>query len=631
MLPCVRSDDLGPSAVHPEKFLTRADLKQASTGVWRWLLIAAALGGAGNGICAAAERLRSEASAFLKASVESPVDWAPWGDEAFARAKREQKPVFVAIGAFTNELSGAMRRQTFARRETADFLNGSFVCVLVDREEHPELAALFQMYVSKVKQGSGWPLNIWLTPELEPFEGAAYLPPSEEWGKPGFLKVAQQARQAWTSDAASCRARAAEAVALLRNPGGVRPPVAVDAEQVSVKLAAAAKAWRERFDGVNGGFGEPPKNSEPELLRFLLTQSPADRDAALLTLRAVARSALRDPLDGGFFRSASDAAWNVPSLQKTLVDQARLALAYLDAAGKAPTGRDADEFREVARGALDYALARLARPDGSFAAAEDATAEESSTYFLWTAAEIDALLGQEAKAFMAAHGVAPGGNVPAEADVSGQFSGKNLLRSSFPAERPAIERLRSARERRAPPLLDDRGTAGAHGLLLAALARASRELNEPRYAEAAKRLFTLVEKDFVRLPAGDLRRFAGSALTASPADYLAVALGCRAFGDGAKRSDAEARAANLVARAHEYFFDPPSGRYCAVPAVLRAGVFFRPLAIAEPLAAESLLILADAAPSAVRRRVLVAAIWALAEEAGDPVPGDVLLALSLAL
>ena len=142
----------------------------------------------------AADRLKSETSAFLKGFADSPVDWMPWGDAAFARAASEQRPVFLFIGSFTSELSGSMRRQTFANTKNADWLNKQFVCVIVDRDERPDVAALYAAYVSNLKQLSGWPLNVWLTPEFQPFEGATYLSPSEDWGAPGFLKLANQAQ-----------------------------------------------------------------------------------------------------------------------------------------------------------------------------------------------------------------------------------------------------------------------------------------------------------------------------------------------------------------------------------------------------------------------------------------------------
>ena len=313
----------------------------------------------------AAERLRGEASAFLQSFADSPVDWMPWGNEAMARARSEQRPVFVFVGAFTSELSAAMRKQTFANAKTADWLNKQFVCVLVDRDERPDVAALYEAYVANLKQLNGWPLNIWLTPDFQPFEGATYLSPSEDWGAPGFLKLANQAKTAWATEPAACRKRAADSVAQLAPPQGSPTAPAWDLQKTRTRLSAAAAAWAGAFDPVHGGFGDLPRSPEPELLRFMLLQTPTDREDALKTLRALAVSAVRDPLDGGFFRHAADGAWHIPYQQKTLADQARLALAFLDGA----QGPDAKSFRQCARGALDFALGRMANADGTFAAA----------------------------------------------------------------------------------------------------------------------------------------------------------------------------------------------------------------------------------------------------------------------
>ncbi len=575
----------------------------------------------------AAGQLHGEASAFLRANADSPVEWMTWGEAAFDRAKHEQKPVFLVIGSFASELSQAMRRQTFASPDTAKLLNQNFVCVLVDREEHPELASLYQAYVTTVKQLSGWPLNLWLTPELQPFEGASYLPPSEEWGKASFLKVAQQALAAWTASPAGCRARAAEAVAQLVSASRPNPAAPAHPEKSRDRLAAAADAWRAQFDAAHGGFGEPPKSPEPELLRFLLRQSPADRAAALTTLRALATSGLRDPLDGGFFRYASDAAWHLPYPQKTLADQARLALAFLDAA----RGDGLNDFAPAARGALDFALNRFAQPDGTFAAVEDAAADEFAGYYAWTAAEIDTTLGADAAAFAQAHGVAVAGNIPADDDPSGRFTGKNLLRAVMPGDDKdsrAAARLLAVRVRRPAPPRDGRATAGAHGLLLAALSRGGAQLGERRYLDAAGRVFEAIKQKFLLSPDGDLRRLPGSNVPAAPADYAALALGCREFAHAAHRNDADQLATRLLAEADRQFFDPAGGQYYATPAALAPGIFVRPLAGGDPPSAESLALEAGAPPEQVQ--AIAGAMWAALEETAAPARGDLLLALVLA-
>src|ERR1700690_3111661 len=226
------------------------------------------------GLCAgtsgahAAQHLAGQPSAFLRSFADSPVDWMPWGEAAIARAKAEQRPVFLFVGSFTSELSGAMRRQTFANAKNAEWLNKKFVCVIVDRDERPDVAALFEAYVYELKQVSGWPLNLWLTPEFQPIEGATYLSPSEDWGAPGFLKLANQVDAAWAASPAACRKRASEAVAQMAQTGQSAP--VWNLAKTRARLAAAATAWRATFDSARGGFGDVPKSPEPELIRFML-------------------------------------------------------------------------------------------------------------------------------------------------------------------------------------------------------------------------------------------------------------------------------------------------------------------------------------------------------------------------
>jgi len=588
------------------------------------LLVSLAAADASSG--SSAEQLRGEPSAFLRANAESPVDWMPWGEAAFSRARREQKPVFLFMGYFTSELARAMRRQTFANAETAQWLNQRFVCVIVDRDERPDLASLYRAYVEDVKQLSGWPLNVWLTPELQPFEGSAYLSPSEDWGRPGFLKQAKEAQDAWETDRAGCLRRAAEAVAQLTPSVRSEPPAAWTPERSKARLSAAADAWRDVFDSARGGFGDPPKQPEPDLIRFLLRRSPEDREAALKTLRALSTSAVRDPLDGGFFRYASDAAWRLPYAQKVVSDQARIALAFLDAA----QGADAKAFEMSARGALDYALSRLVRADGTFAAAQDATAEEFAGYYAWTAAEIDRALGAASPAFKRAHGVEPGGNVPPADDPSGIYASRNLLQSSTdPSARlaDAAARLLALRDRRPAPPRDDRASAGAQGLMLVALARAGSQLGDSRYLAAAKRTLGAVRKAYLKAPDGDLRHMSGSAVPADAADYAAVALGCREYARAVGDKGADALASRLLTRLDKEYYDPISRRYFGAPAGPQAGFFVRPFASGDPPSAEALAL--EAGSPRARAGEIAAGLLDALDETNAQAPGDELLALAL--
>jgi uncharacterized protein len=568
--------------------------------------------------------LDGESSAFLRSFADSPVKWLPWGDVAMERAKTEQLPVFLFVGSFTSELSGAMRRQTFANPKSADWLNKHFVCVLVDRDERPDVAALYEAYVQNLKQLSGWPLNVWLTPEFQPFEGATYLSPSEDWGAPGFLKLANQAQTAWTTSPAGCRKRAAESVSQLAPPARPPAPAVWDLEKTRARLAASAAAWQATFDTVNGGYGDVPRSLEPELIRFMLRQSAANRESALKTLRALAASAVRDPLDGGFFRHAADAAWHIPYQQKTLADQARIALAYLEGA----QGADAPAFASCARGALDFALSRLALPDGTFASAQDATGDEFVGYYTWTAAEIDQVLGTGSAAYGQAHGVMADGNVPAGDDPSAQYAHRNFLRSSADA-RPRDARdsalLARARDRRAPPPVNPRATAGENGLMLSALSRAGSELVIPSYLQAAKHVYAGARADFVVSADGTLRRFKDSKLPAGANDYAALALGCLDFGKATHDENALELSKKLLTQLDSRFLDPASGAYFGASLPPGPGFFFRPFGAEDPPSAES-LALAAGGPHA---KEIAAGLSESLEESSAQAPGDQLLALAL--
>lgn len=577
---------------------------------------------------AVGEPMADSPSAFLRDQTGSAIHWQPWNEQTLKHAKEEGRPVYVFIGYFLSELSRATTRQSFANPEVVEFLNQNFYCILVDRDEQPELAACAQHYLRTVKQLDGWPAHLWLTPELQPFEGGSYLPPSEEWGKASFIKIARQAKDAWTTDATACRSRAAEAVSALAHPFSA---IKSEAAHIPEKLTAAATAWRETADAVHGGFGDAPKAPEPELLRFLLRQSPADRAIALATLHAIIAGAIHDPIDHGFFERTTDAAWRMPNFQKTLMMQARLALAFLDGAqisGDAPLAAGARE-------ALDYALARLALPKGGFAAAQDGTGETLAGYFAWTEAEIDSALGADAAAFKTAYGVVAAGNVSAEEDASGVFTGKNLLYRATPVGEVAAEaalvraagKLSTVRDQRAALPRDERATAGAHGLMLAALSRAGVQLAEPKYLDAAKLLFATVKKEFITSATGDVRRLRGSASAGTPVDYAALALGCREYGQATKNNEADTLAAQLLARVDQLYVDSASGHYYSSPAELPIGLFTRAPAAVDTLSAEAIALQAGV-PADVAKALQASLVASL--ESTPTAPGDGLLALVLA-
>lgn len=308
-------------------------------------------------------------TAFLRAQATSAVHWQPWNDAVLEQAKHQNKSVYVFVGSELSELSRATISQTFASEKTVAWLNENFYCVFVDADAQPEVAVYAQHFINSVKQLRGSPVHLWLTPELKPYDGANYLPPSEEWGKPGFLKAARSALDTWTVEPARARALAEEAISMM-----TLPPLAANKPDLKAKLEAAAAAWIATIDAKHGGFGSAPKLPEPELIRFLLKRDPAAQAAAINAARALVSGALRDPVDGGFYRRCIDEEWKEPYYQKILADQARIALALFDAADAAKD----DKLRAAGVTALDFVLKDLRNPDGTFAAALDGTLEENA-------------------------------------------------------------------------------------------------------------------------------------------------------------------------------------------------------------------------------------------------------------
>jgi len=515
-----------------------------------------------------ASPLAEAPSAFLRTHADSPVNWVPWSTAAFDRAQAEDKPLFVAVGGFELELSRAMREQTFARPDVAEHLNENFVCVVVDRDEQPAVVALHEAYVRAVKQQGGWPLNVWLTPEGKPFDGAAYLPPSEEWGVEGFLTASTRVAAAWAADSDAQRRKGDEAVNLVAELERSETAPIVSHAKVRELLTNESAAYLRSFDPLQAAFGEPPRYPEPELLRFLLQGNEAEREAAKSALRKLATGALRDPLDGGFFRYTVDDEGKLPYLQKALTDQARLALAFLDLAAS-----DGDsQWRDVVFGALDYALG-LWNPTDGFAALEDATPEDVARFYFWSADEIDDVLGPATGAvFRRSFAVTDEGNLPVDAYLGLELEQENMLYwagstgTELGPERLAEsrEKLRAHRAQRIHPLQDSRATSGAHGLLLTALVRAGAELSEPRFADAAAKLASFIQHE-LRFENGRLRRRSSGALEAAPGDYAWVIRGLLVYGDTQHEASARELAYELRKRLVVAYADPVSSHYFAVP------------------------------------------------------------------
>ncbi len=458
-----------------------------------------------------ANRLARESSPYLLLHAENPVDWYPWGEEAFARARSEDKPIFLSVGYSTCYWCHVMERESFSNPAVAREMNEGFVCIKVDREERPDVDEIYMTATQLIARAGGWPNSVFLTPELKPFFAGTYFPPQDVSGRPGFPRVLQSLRQAWLfrrpelMQQADTVAQAMEqAMAAAREPAAT-PPGRDLAGEVQQALAA-------RFDPQWGGFGQAPKFPSPANLVFLLERS-ADEEARrmlLTTLDHMARGGLMDQLAGGFHRYSTDEQWLVPHFEKMLYDNAALAWVYAEAS---PLDAAAG-FERVARTTLDFVLREMTGEDGGFFSAIDAeTGGEEGAYYTWTAEQLDAALsGPDGELFMNVYGVegAPPFEderyvlhlpVPLREVAQGAGLPEAELMRRLERGRRALLEARSRRER---PLTDDKVLADWNGMMIGALARAGARLAEPRYLEAARKAAAFVLDTLVDAGSGVL-------------------------------------------------------------------------------------------------------------------------------
>jgi hypothetical protein len=423
------------------------------------------------------------------------VDWHPWGEAAFAKAREQNKPIFLSIGYSTCHWCHVMERESFEDQKTADFLNEHFVSIKVDREERPDVDKIYMTFVQAMTGQGGWPLSAFLTPDRKPFYGGTYFPPDSRYGRPSFLQVLENIAGLWKSRRQDLAASAqqlheqlARAIAQQPEPNSVLGPDV---------LEHAAAAFKQEYDPVHGGFGGAPKFPRPSQPAFLLSQAAASGDAeavkmVLHTCEAMAAGGIHDQLGGGFHRYSVDAEWLVPHFEKMLYDNAQLISLYLDA--YLVSGRP--HFAQIARRTVDYVLRDMTHPDGGFYSAEDADSEgKEGKFFCWTKAELSRLLNlEEFNVAVRYFGVTERGNFVDHSDPD-PLPDQNVLsvvqQNLQAADQPILEsaraKLLAGRSTRVRPHLDDKVLASWNGLMLGALARASIVLGEPAYRVAAER------------------------------------------------------------------------------------------------------------------------------------------------
>ncbi|HEY5091574.1 MAG TPA: thioredoxin domain-containing protein [Polyangia bacterium] len=451
-------------------------------------------------------RLILESSPYLLQHAHNPVNWYPWGDEAFARAKREGKPIFLSVGYSTCHWCHVMEAESFEDEEIARYLNEHYVAIKVDREERPDIDAVYMSAVQALTGSGGWPMSVWLTPERAPFFGGTYFPPRDgvRGARQGFLTLLVELADTYRRDPGRVTTEAAKLTDAVRRELGGADPASIgsigsigsmgsmaSAGGQAVPDAAIIRVLVEQleraFDHTNGGLEGAPKFPSSLPIRLLLRyhRRTGDADAlrmAVLTLEKMAAGGIYDQIGGGFHRYSTDARWLVPHFEKMLYDNALLAVAFLEA--NQVTGRA--DFARVARETLDYVLAEMTAPSGAFYSATDADSDGAEgKFFVWSEAEIRAVLGADpvADRFIRYYGVTSAGN----------FDGRNILYvpRANEQERAALSdaraKLYAARARRIPPARDDKILAGWNGLMISALALGGGVLGEPRYTGAAAR------------------------------------------------------------------------------------------------------------------------------------------------
>ncbi len=429
-------------------------------------------------------RLIDEQSPYLQQHAYNPVDWYPWGEEAFRHAAEQDKPIFLSIGYSTCHWCHVMAEESFEDEEVAAALNDTFICIKVDREERPDVDATYMTAAQLMTGSGGWPLTVFMTPGKRPFYAATYLPKHARYGQPGLMELVPRIQELWQSDREELLATAGRIATALQDtsqPAEMLPDRSV--------LEEGYRRLREQFDARHGGFGTAPKFPMPHRLLFLLrywrrTATPEALDMVEATLQAMHDGGIYDHLTGGFHRYATDARWLVPHYEKMLYDQALLILAFLEAY----QATSVQQYADVARETLDYVLRDMRHPDGGFYAAEDADSPGGEgAFYRWSREDIEDILGDATGLFLQAYDVSDEGTLHRVATAA-QLAARHDLSPSEIRRRLSDARrtLREARDDRDRPPRDDKILADWNGLMIAALARAGQVLDDERYVEAAE-------------------------------------------------------------------------------------------------------------------------------------------------
>lgn len=468
-------------------------------------------------------RLVHEKSPYLLQHVTNPVNWYPWGEEAFLKAREESKPVFLSVGYSTCHWCHVMERESFSNPQIAAILNEHFVSIKVDREERPDVDQVYMAFVQASTGSGGWPMSVWATPDLEPFFGGTYFPPE------AFENLLRRIADEWQGNREAILSSAESIIDQLRAFSDVQGDGNLKLER---ELLDRTYEWYEtNYDPAQGGFGAAPKFPRPVNFNFLLRYYDRTRKGKALemtsgTLKRMAEGGIHDHIGGGFHRYSTDDRWFLPHFEKMLYDQAQLAIAYVEAY---QISRD-PLFEEVARDIFDYVLRDMTGEEGGFYSAEDADSpvshedpkeEIEGRFYVWTYQQIEELLGEAADSFRDYYGVQVNGNF--ERDVFGEFEKQNLLFVSAALEQTAgkfgrsrvemkrvldkgRQELLKARAKRPRPRLDDKILTAWNGLMISAFAKGYQVLGEEKYLRAAETSAGLITTKLYQRRSGHLKR-----------------------------------------------------------------------------------------------------------------------------
>ena len=520
--------------------------------------------------------LANEKSPYLRQHANNPVDWLPWGEAAFEKSRKEDKPIFLSIGYSTCHWCHVMAHESFEDERVAEVLNRDFVPIKLDREERPDVDRIYMLFVQATTGGGGWPMSVWLTPDLRPFFGGTYFPPDQRYGRPGFRDVLLHLAHAWKQERQRIETSSIDVARQLEAITAAAPTSVSPDREV---FASAFWQLRRTFDPKYGGFGGAPKFPRPVVLNYLLRYYAAEKSDEALemvtrTLDGMAAGGMHDHLGGGFHRYSVDERWFVPHFEKMMYDQAQLAVSYLE------TFQVTRELRlaRAARDIFEYVRRDMTDDSGAFFSAEDADSPDpdrpghsgEGAFYIWRQTEIERLLGKNAAEFCNYFGVQEYGNVAN--DPQGEFVGRNILFRPIDAiGEPEPESISSskrilfeARSKRPRPHLDDKILTSWNALMISAFCAGARVLGEQQYLDAAERAMASILSRMYDGHSGELLRRYCDGEAAVPAfldDYAFLAQAAIDLFETTFKPKYLALAADLARRGLTRFEDREQGGF----------------------------------------------------------------------